>query len=457
MKSKTTALLLIAGLLFSALVLRAQDSVPDTGKKKSKTGKTPTGLSFGALPTISFDADMGFQYGGLVNFFDYGDGSVYPGYKHSVKMEISRFTRGSGINQLFYDSKYLIPNHIRITSDLSYLTEKGLDFYGFNGYQSKYNSAFTDEESADYITRLFYRHERKLFRFTTDLQGKLYGDHLRWVGGLAIISVKAGAIDTAAINKKKDADEKLPYVKNLYDKYVDWGLLDEKERNGGHSNYVKAGVVYDTRDNEANASKGMWSEALLVYSPGFLFNPEFSFTKIVLIHRQYFTLMPDKLTIAYRVGYQGTIGGKAPFYIEPYMISSFSSATKTDGLGGAKNLRGIMRNRVVGDGIAYGNFEMRWKFLKTHIGKANLYFALNGFADAGIVVKPFEIDESKIPETDRETYFDFSHKKDSLHPSAGAGLRIALNENFILAVDYGFAFNKNDGAKGLYINIGNLF
>ena len=39
----------------------------------------------------------------------------------------------------------------------------------------------------------------------------------------------------------------------------------------------------------------------------------------------------------------------------------------------------------------------------------------------------------------------------------GAGLRIALNENFILAIDYGFATNKQDGLKGLYINVGNLF
>jgi len=371
-------------------------------------------------------------------------------------MEISRYTRGSGINQLFYDSKYLLPNQIRLTADLSYLTEKGLDFYGFNGYQSKFNSEFVDEDDPDYVTRMFYRHERKLFRFTTDFQGKLYGDHTRWVGGLAILSFKTGAIDTASLNKKKDAEDKLPYVKNLYDKYVDWGLLDAKERDGGSANFFKLGVVYDTRDKEASATKGVWSEALLIYSPKFI-NSEFSFTKLVLIHRQYFTLVPNKLSVAYRLGYQGTIGGHAPFYFEPYMISSYSSSTKTDGLGGAKNLRGILRNRVVGDGVAYGNFEMRWRFLQTHVGKANLYFALNGFADAGIVVNPFDVDKTKIPVMEQSKYFDFSNEKDKLHPSVGAGLRIALNENFILAVDYGFAMNKQDGAKGLYISIGNLF
>lgn len=426
-------------------------------EKEKKEAKIPTGLSFGALPTVSYDADMGFQYGGLVNVYDYGDGTIYPSYKQMMKVEISRYTKGSGTNQIFYDAKNLLPHHLRLTADLSYLTEKGLDFYGFNGYEAKYNEAFVDENDPAYITRMFYRHERKLFRLTADMQGKLYGDHLRWIGGIAIISVKAGAIDTAAMNKKKDAEDKLPYVKNLYDKYVDWGLLDEKERDGGSGNFFKLGLVYDTRDQEASATKGMWSEALLILSPKFFFNPEFSFTKLVLIHRQYFTIVPKKLSVAARLGFQGTIGGKAPFYIEPYMISSFSYATKTDGLGGAKNLRGIMRNRVVGDGIAFGNLELRWRFWDTHVGKANLSFALNGFADAGLVVNPFSIDQSKIPVEERDQYFDFSYSNDKLHPSAGAGLRVALNENFILAVDYGFAMNKQDGAKGLYINIGNLF
>jgi hypothetical protein len=74
-----------------------------------------------------------------------------------------------------------------------------------------------------------------------------------------------------------------------------------------------------------------------------------------------------------------------------------------------------------------------------------------------MVVQQVKFDKSKISAADQEKYFDFSYEKDKLHPSLGAGLRIALNENFILAIDYGFATNKQDGAKGLYINIGNLF
>ena len=43
--------------------------------------KVKTGWKFGgAFPTITFDSDLGFQYGALVEFFNYGDGSKYPDY-----------------------------------------------------------------------------------------------------------------------------------------------------------------------------------------------------------------------------------------------------------------------------------------------------------------------------------------------------------------------------------------
>ncbi len=450
---KRTLLLIF---ILSALMFQ-QNPATAQNEKEKKEAKTPTGFSFGALPTISFDADMGFQYGGLVSLYDYGDGTLYPSYKQMMKVEISRYTKGSGTNQLFYDAKNLLPHHLRLTADLSYLTEKSLDFYGFNGYQSRYTSGFTDKEAADYITRVFYRDLRKMFRFTVDLQGQLSGEHLRWLGGIGIMNMKAGRVDFNAINKGKNDADKLKDTTTLFDNYVAWGIIGENEKDGGSANFLKAGIIYDTRDNEANPMKGMWSEALITYAPGFLFNPEFSYAKLVLIHRQYFTLVKDKLSFVYRLGYQGTIGGTAPFFMQPYMLSSYSSITKTDGLGGAKTLRGIMRDRIVGDGIAYGNLELRWKFLKTHVGKQNLYFALNGFSDFGMVVQQVKFDKSKISKPDQAKYFDFSYDKDKLHPSLGAGLRIALNENFILAVDYGFATNKQDGLKGLYINIGNLF
>ena len=53
--------------------------------------------NFGALPAVTFDTDLGFQYGALVDIYNYGDGSRYPKYNHKLYFEVSRFTKGSGL------------------------------------------------------------------------------------------------------------------------------------------------------------------------------------------------------------------------------------------------------------------------------------------------------------------------------------------------------------------------
>ena len=44
-----------------------------------------------------------------------------------------------------------------------------------------------------------------------------------------------------------------------------------------------------------------------------------------------------------------------------------------------------------------------------------------------------------------------------MHTSYGGGLRIVMNENFVIAVDYGVAANKQDGTSGMYIGLNYLF
>lgn len=452
MKSKFMIIL----VLLSCLTF-AKAQTPDTTLTNRKTEKAKTGWNFGALPVVGYNSDIGFQYGALANFYQYGDGSIYPKYFHSIYMEISRTTKGGGINQLFYDSEHLIPG-LRVTADLSYLTEKALDFYGFNGYDAVYNADWTDDskDSSLYKSRVFYKHERKLFRFALDFQGKFGDSHLLWLAGLAHLHVGTGPVDIERLNKGLSDKKKLPMIPGLYDKYVDWGLIKEGERKGGGVNYLKLGFVYDTRDNEPNPMHGIWTEALICTAPRFLANGNYGYTKLSIIHRQYFTLLREKLSLAYRLAYQGTISGRAPFFMQPYLISSYSQSTTIDGMGGARTLRGMLRNRAVGDGMAYGNLELRWKFYRTRAWNQNFYFGLNGFTDAGQVVDKIPVSLTSLSEGENlNDYFDLD--SEALHLTYGLGFRVAMNQNFILAVDYGLVADKRDGSSGVYVNLGYLF
>jgi hypothetical protein len=426
-------------------------------KSKTDSVKVKTGWNFGAIPAITFDTDQGFQYGAAVNFYNFGDGSIFPKYKHSIYFEISRFTKGSGIYRFYYDSESLVPG-IQVTTDLSYLPDEAYDFYGFNGFESVLNKNWENQNSSEYKTRMFYKYQQKLFRFKTDFQGKFSGSHFGWIAGFNMLNYRAASVDINKLNKGKSEADKLPPVltqPGLFEKYQQWGLINPQEADGGFIPEIKAGLVYDTRDFKPNPMRGMWAEVVIAVAPHFL-GAETGFSKFSFTHRQYFTLIKDDLSFAYRINWQQTLGGHVPFYYQPQIISSVLTGSSSTGLGGAKNLRGVRRNRIVGDGFLLGNLELRWKFARLKFINQDFYMGFNTFVDFGQVTKKIDTGNIYMPVSEMSTNY-FNRGVEKIHTSYGAGLRLVMNYNFVMAVDYGIATNSQDGDSGIYIGLNYLF
>ena len=430
-------------------------------EKTIKEDKIKTGWNFGALPVISFDSDLGLQLGALTNLYHYGDGSRYPAYDHSLYLEASWFLKGSGIFRFYYDSDRLIKG-VRTSFDVSYFPDQAFKFFGFNGYEAIYNQNW-EEEGSEYKTRVFYRLKRNFFRTKIDFQGKIIGDKFLWLAGVDYYNISTSPVDVAHLNDGKSGEDLLPdSVAGLYQKYVDWNIIPEPEEDGGMFGVVKIGLVFDTRDNEPNPQRGIWTEIILASAPKVFSNMDQGFMKLAITHRQYFTIVKERLTFAYRLGAQFNVAGHTPWYAQGIMYYSKMAGAYNEGLGGAKTLRGIQRNRVVGEGIAFGNFEFRWKFWKFYWLKQNFYMALSGFFDSGRVIQFMDVEsivnQENIDYPDgesQEDYFNFGNE--GFHNSAGAGLHIAMNQNFILAIDYGRALNEQDGKSGFYVGLNFLF
>jgi hypothetical protein len=439
-------------LVFSCNLAVTAQTTDTVSVKKTKIKK---GWSFGAVPAVGYDRDIGYKIGAAVNFFNYGDGTIYPRYRHSIYLEYSITTKGSGINQILYDSRYLIPG-IRISAEVSYLTEKALDFYGFNGYQALYDKKFEDDSpnNPDYRSRLYYREERKLFRLRSDFQGKLLSDKIRWIIGISNYNIKADTIDLDHLNSGKSDNEKLPATGGgLYGQYVSWGVIQRDQARGGNTTLLKVGLVFDTRDNEPNPMHGIWTDVMYLWVPKFIGNPAYHYSKIIITHRQYFTLISKRLSFVYRLSYQGRLSGNMPYYMLPFVYNEGNSLDR-DGIGGAKTVRGILRDRVVGEDYIYGNLELRWKFIRTIFLKQNFYSAINTFYDFGKVTQKYSFNKSGVP---AEYQSMFPDDQEKYHISYGAGIHFVFNENFVIAVNYGLAADKRDGSSGLYININWLF
>jgi len=428
------------------------------GQSEKKDEVIKKNWNFGALPAVAFDTDLGFQYGALVNLYDYGDGSRYPQYDHSLYFEVSRYTKGSSIYRFYYNSDQLFKG-IETSLDLSYLTDQDYDFYGFNGFEAVIHPEWIDKADAAYKTRMFYKYDRKLLRMKVDLQGKISSERFRWIAGMNFQNFKIGSVNIDKFNKGKSGGDKLPTtteVSGLYELYQQWGIINAQEANGGFVPTFKAGLVWDTRDNRPNPMKGNWTEAVVEASPKIL-GSESSFVQLCLIHRQYFTLIPKDLSFAYRLGYQTALSGNVPFYYRSQLISSVLTGDMSEGMGGARTLRGALRNRVIGDGIVYGNAELRWKFVRFNLINNNFYLGLSAFTDIGKVTKKVDVESLIVPESliQQPDYFRLGDEK--MHYSYGAGLHIAMNENFIIAIDYGLSVDRQDGTSGLYIGLNYLF
>lgn len=452
MKPQQVIILFLVSLF--CVNLNAQEADSTSSDKKSKTKH---GFSLGGVPVVAYDTDIGFKYGALVNLYWY-DSLRYPMYDHSVYLEWSRTTKGNGINQATYETDKLIPG-IRSLFEISYLTEKALDFFGFNGYQAIYDPAYeAGLDASGYRNQLFYRHSRELLRIKADFQGEIIGQKLRWLGGVAYYGSRIDSVDVDGLNEGKNQEDLLS-KNSLYGSYVDWGLIKSDQASGGNHTILKGGLVFDTRDNEPNPFKGIWSELQFHYVPSFLSNTNYSYGRIILTHRQYFTFIPDWINLAYRLSYQGKVGGEMPFYMMPYMFQSAPKLTR-DGVGGSKTVRGVMRNRIVGDGFAFGNLELRGKVFQTHVFNQHFSITLSAFADAGMVTQKYKFDTDGLPDDlppelpDEVINPDL---KEVPHFGVGGGIHFALNHNFILTADYGMALKEEDGTSGLYINLNYLF
>lgn len=442
MKQKISLLL----LLLATLTTFAQNN------KKQEIVKT--GWNVGALPAVTFDSDLGLQYGGLVNLYHYGNGERYPEYNHSLYFEISRFTKGSGIFQFQYDSDQLLKG-IQTTADLSYLTDQIYQFYGFNGYDAVYNENWVDEDHADYHSRVFYNYDRKLFRLKLDFQGDLPLSNFRWEAGVNFQHFKTASVNIDKLNKGEDEEDLLPEIPGLYDIYQAWGLIRPEEADGGTIPAVRAGLIYDTRDFRAVPERGLWEEAVIEYVPKAL-GSEQSFTRLGLTHRHFIPLISKRLTFAYRLSYEATLSGNVPFYYLTKRVIDGAKGNSMEGLGGARTMRGVLRNRVIGDDIAFANVELRSRVWNFQFINNNFFLGINGFVDAGKVTGKRTLNfNPTFVAVDTENYLDAGAEE--WHVSYGLGIKGAMNENFIVGIDYGRVTDDRDGDSGIYIKLNYLF
>lgn len=430
--------------IFYSYAIRCQT----TQKDATKTALL-SNYSWGVVPVLAYDSDIGFKYGANFNIFDYGKYKQQEDYEQYLYARLVNSTNNTLETQLLFDSDRIFKQG-KVVVETSYIIDQNLSFFGFNGSNSVYNSNFTDVTSPDYINRYYYTHQRKLFRIRTDYQQQLWTKTMRLYIGATLNNYNISSVDFSKHQSPNGPNNEPAEKRSLYSDYIDWGIISPTEKIGGTINYATLGFIYDNRDNQRVTRNGMWLETYGLLSPKNISDQYFS--KFVFTFRHYINFPKPDMVFSYRISSQNKIGGKIPFYMLP---TYFGSQINRDGVGGAFNMRGVIRNRIAADGYAVGNFELRKQTLHFRFLKLNFDILASVFSDVAYITQEYEFNTSEIPDEYKNSFF--KNDKQTLTATYGVGVYIIYNKNNIMSVYYGSSFNKQLGNNGVYVGSSYLF
>ena len=444
--------------LLLAAILVTGVTIATSAQEKEKEMKK--GWSFGVLPTATYSVDNGFQAGAFGDVYYYGDGSTYPDPLHKISWEASYFTHSQRSRfYLAYDSKYLIPG-MRVNASATYVNDPLYSFWGYNGGASLANLPQTyDTYWTNKTTGInYFGMSRQMLRILANLQGRIT-DHLNWAAGVNFWNWKLGDMrDNGYKVEGSDSKQYYDKEKTLYRDYQKLGLITDAEKDGGTALELNAGFVYDTRDIEAAPNRGIWAEA---YLNGNVLDQRY--LKACMYFRHYIDI-PIHIpagdpVFAYRLAWQQTIAGETPLYMIQNNPLLVQRNMISEGFGSSNTIRGLRENRILAEGFAWVNTELRVKLVNFKLFNQYFYIAVNPFFDAGVITKSYREEAFKKAQAlSVDTYmplgqlYDASKVGDIVY-SAGAGLKIAMNQNFIVSVELAKCFYKPLDA-GMWLGIG---
>jgi hypothetical protein len=352
-----------------------------------------------AIPLVSYTSDLGFGYGAVGGMYIYAPG--YAPYRHAIGAQAFITSRGVHNHFLRYDGPRLLGG-ARVEGRLEYRRELLSPFYGAGNLSAPdFTGDMSDER---------FNYERLSPGIWTRVRFSPLGEEHPlepWVGyhyRLVQVSSYEGSI----------LAEQRPV-----------GI------EGGSNGQLLAGVLWDTRSDEVNPATGGLEEVALrlAATPT---GSRFQFGGVTLVERRFFSFSP-RLVVAQRLTLD-YLFGDVPFF----ELANIGGSTGAEGLGGMSSVRGVPRNRFVGNVKLLSNTELRYRAFDFRFLGQNLTAGGLLFFDVGRVWHPTEDDGGL----------------GAWHPGVGAGLRVARRAA-VLRLDY--ALSTETLRQGLYISVGQMF
>jgi hypothetical protein len=387
-----------------APILLALAAGPTSGQEAGSTG-----LELGGFPIVKVDSDDGFDFGLSGAIYEYGDGTLAP-YMWTLQPQVEIYTGGRRDITLFIDAPHLLPEGWRVNGFLGSERRLYSPYYGI-GNEAPYDESLDDAEGPD---PHYYEYGSVRRSALFNLQRRIPGTPLWGLFGAGLVTTRT--------DPTPDDEGTTLYREQL-----------GPEVETYWSNYLRAGLVWDTRDRETGPTSGSWSEIVVHWVTRGL-GADFDFTRWSVTDRRYYALT-ERLVFAHRYFLQG-VSGDAPVHQLQRVQSSF---LQNEGLGGSRTVRGLPKNRYAGKGMLVWNAELRLRAVEFGAFGRSFYIGLSAFVDQGRVW-------AGGPRV-KELFSD-------LHRGYGGGIQGGMGENLLVSLDVA---HSSEATLPFYIHLGYLF
>ncbi|MBN1208796.1 MAG: BamA/TamA family outer membrane protein [Myxococcaceae bacterium] len=402
-----------------------------------------TGWDVQGVPALNFNTDEGFGYGAILMLVDRADGHYEP-FRYSVMLQFFQTTRQVASHFVSLDAPRFLGSDWRIGAELAYARTRFAPWYGL-GNTATYVPEFSDCEDRDALEanpdmcpgnpdfrglRYYTYDHRSLPRIRLNARRELNDTWNLFLGyrlRMDRLRVRYSADDLGQTGDSKLIEDASAGMFAAHEGGLD-GLVSERISE------VIAGLQYDTRDLETSPTQGMFHEVSLRGGAGPI-GSQFNYWGATLHARFFHPVIPGyrRLVASWR-GMFDVLGGDVPISLLPV----FGGLENRDGLGGVSSARGILLRRYQGPAKLLLNAELRWTPLSIEPWRQQFDFTLAGFVDSGRVWSDLDFSEGG-----------------GLKTSAGGGLRIVWNREFVIRLDYGVGITEP--TTGFYLDIGHIF
>jgi len=412
---------------------------PSPRKKAPKRVK-PNRWEWGGVGGPAFDADAGLIIGGIFHLAKFQEG-FYP-YRWMLRFTFlfSLLDTPRGLESpmhnynLQLDLPGLLDGRLRITMNLGFSRNLNEPYFGLgNGTDGrriwldydpeKQNAAFVrasrryiyDHIFPDLQLGMRYQLYSKLFLFFNGAISR------HWVFPYEGSKLEEDLKKGSSRNAPDSAESVLLY-------------------GGAPHNLImlKAGILFDSRNEEFAPSSGGMHEVSARFSPGIALGTKYLFGGVNAVSRWYLSLWKDTLVFAVR-GAIDFLWGQIPVY----MLTSSGGLFESDKFGGESTIRGVRGGRLHGKLKTFANLELRWKLFHFFAGDTYMAFSTVAFFDIGRVW----LDYGRFSSLDGDL--------PGLHFGTGGGIRFHWGKSLIIRLDV--AWSPDANPVGVYFRMGHLF